>query len=104
MLKSSCLELMEKMHDEIDRSCSKFRFPFNFTQYLYVDYMLLTDKIYDVSDAHFKYYRMTSFSDDVFLFKHNDIKMICLNDMNPSFEESMEAAKRVKTTLESTMR
>ena len=30
-LKSSCLEMLDKAYDEIDRSCSKVRFPFNFT-------------------------------------------------------------------------
>lgn len=102
-LKSSCLELMEKMHDEIDRSCSKFRFPFNFTQYLYADYMLLTGKVHEVDDVHFRYYRMTEFCSTAEDFLRQGIKTICVNDMLADIDESTKAAAKIKAVLESTL-
>lgn len=44
MLKSVCGEMYGKAKGEINRSISKFREPFNFTQYLYPDYSLMTGR------------------------------------------------------------
>ena len=44
MLKSCCEEVHEKASDEIHKKCNKFRQPWNFTQYLFPDYTLMSKR------------------------------------------------------------
>lgn len=80
MLKSVCLELWEKAEVEIYRSLSKFREPFNFTQYLFPDYSIMTNR-YKFGEFDFQYYTSNFIQlalNDIETSQH---KIICINDI-----------------------
>lgn len=57
MLKSVFEEVHSHAGPEIFKSCTKFREPWNFTQYLFPDYALLTEKAVE-GHWSFQYFRL----------------------------------------------
>ena len=88
MLKSVFEEVHEKTGEEIYRSCTKFREPWNFTQYLFPDYMLLSGKAVE-GEWSFRYFRL---DDCQMLFRQlveDKHSVICMNDNGAeSFDQS----------------
>ena len=81
MLKSMCEEVWQKGGDEIMRRCTKFREPFNFTQYLFPDYTLLKNNA-TLGKYSFKYFVASDESYVQHEFENGDAKTICINDSN----------------------
>lgn len=81
MLKSDCEELWKKAENKIRWSISKFREPFNFTQYLFPDYSIMKDH-WKEQKFDFRYFKMNEFESIKNEFKNNIHKIICLNDSN----------------------
>lgn len=81
MIKSDCLEIWDKEKDKIEWSLTKFRQPFNFTQYLFPDYSIMLghwhEKYFD-----FAYFKMQSVEDVCNEIEYGKHKVICLNDSN----------------------
>ena len=79
MLKSVCEEVHAKAGDRIRKVCTKFREPFNYTQYLFPDYALLTGRgalgLYS-----FKYVEMNDLQYVSQTLKDGNAKIICVND------------------------
>jgi hypothetical protein len=81
MLKSDCEELWQKAEDKLRWSISKFREPFNFTQYLFPDYSIMKGH-WKEQHFDFRYFKMNEFGSIKNEFKNNIHKIICLNDSN----------------------
>lgn len=86
ILKSCCEEVHKKAGDEIHRKCNKFRQPWNFTQYLFPDYTLMSKraKLGKMSLCYVK----TSNANIRDMVGGNKAKVVCINDSEINdFEE-----------------
>lgn len=81
MLKSSCEEVWNKVGYKIERMVTKFREPFNYTQYLFPDYDVLRGNYVD-KKFDFCYCKMTSIDSVRKELMNGEHKVICLNDSN----------------------
>lgn len=81
MLKSICEEVHEKAGDEILKKCTKFREPWNFTQYLFPDYALMVGRS-SLGHMPFKYFAMADYADAVDCIGRKLAKVVCVNDTN----------------------
>ena len=95
MLKSVLEEVHEKADEEIYRSCTKFREPWNFIQYLFPDYALMTKRGIE-GVWSFSYFRL---DDCQILFKalvEDKSAVVCMNDNGvENFDESKHDLVRV---------
>lgn len=91
MLKSACDEIHEKAGDEILRRCTKFREPWNFTQYLFPIYSLITERGV-TENASFRYLSVKGgIEQAVEEILSGESKIICVNDASiKNFESDRE--------------
>lgn len=61
------------------RACTKFREPFNYTQYLFPDYGIMTGRGC-IGQYSFKYVALNDIPHALNLLKTGQVKVICLND------------------------
>lgn len=61
------------------RTCTKFREPFNYTQYLFPDYGIMTARGC-IGQYSFKYVALNDIPHALNLLKTSQAKIICLND------------------------
>lgn len=86
MLKSCCEEVHRLAGDEIHKRCNKFRQPWNFTQYLFPDYTLMSKKA--VLGKMSLCYVKTSNAHVSDIVGGNKAKIVCINDSEiDDFEE-----------------
>lgn len=79
MLKSVCEEVHQKASDVIQKKCTKFREPFNFTQYLFPDYAIMTNR--SVEGIYpFKYFKLYDYKRAVNAILSKSTSIICVND------------------------
>lgn len=81
MLKSVCKEVHKKARDEIFKKCTKFREPWNFTQYLFPDYALMVGRA-SLGRMPFKYFAMADYAAAVDCIGRKLAKVVCVNDTN----------------------
>ena len=95
MLKSVCEEVWEKSGDEIMKRCTKFREPFNYTQYLFPVYGLLSGRgVLGTYSFHYFSMRQDSFACEE--LRNGTSKIVCINDAGTeNFEESSIIIKKV---------
>lgn len=79
MLKSSCLELHDKVGNQIVDKCTKFREPWNCTQYLFPDYIIMTDRA-KFGNYDFRYFTTDRVLEIVEELEHGRTKILCIND------------------------
>lgn len=79
MLKSCCEEVHSKAGELLFEKCTKFRAPWNFTQYLFPDYALMSSKAV-LGKMDIAYLRI----DDIKAVYHailmQSSKVVCIND------------------------
>ena len=80
LLKSYCDDIHVKAGDEIFKRCTKFREPWNFTQYLFSDYILMNNNA--VLDKMNLLYVTVKDSNLINLINTSTAKIICINDAN----------------------
>ena len=91
LLKSSCEAVWEKAEDKIFDSITRFREPFNYTQYLFPDYDILRGNFVE-STYDFEYYVLSDASYIKQQLEANAHKMLCLNDSGHCIDfENMKA-------------
>ena len=78
MLRSCCEEVHEKAGDEIHKKCNKFRQPWNFTQYLFPDYTLMSKRA--VLGKMSLCYVKTSNGNIGSVVLNSKAKIVCIND------------------------
>ena len=78
MLKSCCEEVHEQAGDEIHKKCNKFREPWNYTQYLFPDYTLMSKRA--VLGKMSLCYVKTSNSHVGSVVGNSKAKIVCIND------------------------
>lgn len=77
MLKSSCEEVWNKVGHKIERAVTKFREPFNYTQYLFPDYDVLRGN-YDEKEFDFCYCKMINIDSVKNELMNGEHKVVCL--------------------------
>ena len=97
ILRSACMELHGKVGDEIIKRCTKFREPWNCTQYLFPDYILLTNRAV-IGEYSFKYFKTNTPSIVADEIDNGSTKIICINDS--SVKNLKEAKKTINNALE----
>ena len=80
MLKSCCEEVHENAGDEIHKRCNKFRQPWNFTQYLFTDYTLMSKRAV-LEKMSLCYVKMSNGNIGNVIVNNNE-KIVCINDAN----------------------
>lgn len=85
MLRSSCKEIYDKVKNDIFRSISRTRTGGNYTQYLFLDYMFLNDRIINekIEKKHFSL-AITPVEKIVRFITRPTRKMVCINDVHLS--------------------
>lgn len=84
MLKSCCEEVHQLAGDEIHKKCNKFRQPWNFTQYLFPDYTLMSKRA--VLGKMSLCYVETSNDNIGSVVINSKAKIVCINDTKVSDE------------------
>lgn len=79
MLKSVYGEVHRKAGDEIFKKCTKFREPWNFTQYLFPDYALMTGRA-SLGHMSFKYFAADACAAAADCIGRRLAKVVCVND------------------------
>ena len=97
MLKSICDEVHEKAGDQICKKCTKFREPFNFTQYLFPDYAVMTQRA--VIGRMSLQYATTNDQQLQSIIDDCKAKVLCINDSS-GIEDFDNALKTVNDCLE----
>lgn len=98
MLKSCCEEVWEKGGCEIERRVTKFREPFNYTQYLFPDYTLMTNRA-SLGTYSFRYF---SVHDPAFCIEeltNGESKIVCVND-SKGVQDFERSSRLVRDALE----
>ena len=85
MLRSCCEEVYRKVKSEILTSISLTRNDENYTQYLFLDYMFLNDRVINekIEKKHFSL-AITSAEKIIRFITHPTRKMVCINDVRLS--------------------
>lgn len=97
LLKSDCLDLIDRFEKEIDKACSKFRLMFNYTIYLYIFYQYLLG--HTLNKPHdFKYYNIWDIPTST-AFNGFTNKIVCLNDMENNSGKNFEQQKNAMKNL-----
>lgn len=96
LLKSQCQKALNLCADRILPSCSAFREGKNMTQYLYSDYIFLTNQN-STSEIQFKYMDTSAWDQISSIFK-KDYHVICLNDSVKCGANEMLAGIRILQT------
>ena len=79
MLKSICEEVHQKASSQILKKCTKFREPFNYTQYLFPIYSVLTKQCI-FKKYSFAYFNISDTQGIENEIKSKTTKIICIND------------------------
>ena len=79
MLKSICEEVHQKANDQILKKCTKFREPFNYTQYLFPIYSILTNRCV-LKKYSFTYFNISDILGIAQEIQSKRTKIICIND------------------------
>ena len=97
MLKSICEEVHQKVGDEIFKKCTKFREPWNFTQYLFPDYTIMTKRAV-LGNMPLRYFKMSDCDSAVECIRKKLSKVICVNDTN-QVEDFEKCCLQIKSSL-----
>lgn len=89
MLRSDALELWKKEGESILGSLTKFREPWNMTQYLFPDYSIMKGNWVE-GEFNFKYLKMRNLEDVLKEIKFGVCKCICINDTEVDGFESQK--------------
>lgn len=98
MLRSSCLELHDKVGNQIVDKCTKFREPWNCTQYLFPDYIIMTDRA-KFGNYNYRYLTTDRVDEIVHELKNGNRKILCINDSS-SVEDFQCNMNRINSALD----
>lgn len=101
MLKSACEELESKAGDTIDKSISTLREDYNYSQYLFLDYMRHTGRANNkgIPKKHFSM-KVASAENIAAFLRKPTAKMVCINDVQMSEEKYLRYRKTITEAFE----
>lgn len=94
MLRSANEEIHHEVGSQILRRCTKFREPWNFTQYLFPLYNIMSGKkVFE--QLSFRYFSMSNIQHAIDTMLGDNIKMVCLND-SKKLDDVEKTQKNIK--------
>lgn len=104
MLRSVCQEIYQKAHEDIISSLTRTRTERNYTQYLFLDYMFLTDMIVDekINKKHFSTAITSARRISDFILSPTK-KLICINDVHLSDKRYSELFSAIHKAFEKSL-
>ena len=97
MMKSVCMELHDKVGSQIVDKCTKFREPWNCTQYLFPDYAIMTDRA-RLGNYNYRYLTTDRVGEIVHELKNGNRKILCINDSS-SVDDFQGNMNRINSAL-----
>jgi hypothetical protein len=104
MLKSICQHIYRNAHEDIISSLTRTRTERNYTQYLFLDYMFLTDMIVDekINKKHFSTAITSARRISDFILSPTK-KLICINDVHLSDKRYSELFSAIHKAFEKSL-